>query len=99
MGSLTEIKIDSSEKMGHSHKSLLNATPAESHKSIEKPHFSHPINADKVGIHRQDSINKQAIIDRIEEIRRNALTPKAEGHISSQALIKKSESLILSKEK
>jgi hypothetical protein len=51
--------------MGNSHKSLLNATPAESHKSVEKGHYMHSNNNEKVGFGRQDSINKQAIIDRI----------------------------------
>jgi hypothetical protein len=79
--------------MGHSQKSLLNVTPSDSHKTNERPHFAHNNSSDKVGFNRQDSINKQAIIDRIEEIRRNAQTPKFEEPNLSKILTKKSEVL------
>lgn len=51
--------------MVNSQKSILNVTPAESNKTTEnKSHQNHP-SVEKMGFHRQDSVNKQAIIDRI----------------------------------
>lgn len=87
--------------MVNSQKSLLNVTPAESNKTTEnKSHQSHPSHpsVEKMGFHRQDSLNKQAIIDRIEEIRRNAQTPKTEEPHLSKMLSKKSESLSIRNE-
>lgn len=58
--------METTQKMINSHRTLLNSTPSEGHKTSDKGHFSHDkINSQKGGLSRQDSINKQAIIDRI----------------------------------
>jgi hypothetical protein len=62
LGALADSKADTNEKMGNSHKSLPHHTAGEPQKFI--PHNNSTI--EKAGLSRQDSINKQAIIDRIE---------------------------------
>jgi hypothetical protein len=64
--------------MVKSHKSLLNSTPSESHRSDKSSTNQLMINMEKINLIRQDSINKQAIIERIEEIRRHSQTPRVE---------------------